>query len=356
LSVASIRDEVDVKAAPQSLIIEKGRYVFPHPDMAVVPASGLESLEVRISSHPPPEHGSLILQATSGCPWNRCLFCGGRKIVKFMQRSEEVKEDVLIAKKYYGDAPQRIFLGGGNSIVLRTAKLVDILNLCFNVFPNLQRVSTYGSARFIIRKGLDQLKALREAGLKKIYVGLETGDDALLKYMDKGASSDEMVLCAKMAKEADIELSITVLMGLGGTGSWKRNAEQTGAILNQMQPSETRLHHLILHRASPLYALVQTGQFEEASRHEILKEMRELVSLLTYNTKLHTHRLTMRGPMIKRLFPDEKEKILTVLDFALHHFFGEKVDLNRIKNYSMTDVYKWDGYQSKSVIDYDDIF
>lgn len=324
--------------------------------MAVVPASGVDPSDVRVSSHPPPEHGSLILQATSGCPWNRCLFCGGRKHVKFSQRADEVKDDVLIAKKYYGDSPQRIFLGGGNSIVLRTAKLVDVLNLCFDVFPRLQRVSTYGSARFIIRKGLDQLQALREAGLKKIYVGLETGDDALLKFMKKGASSDEMVLCAKMAREADIELSITVLMGLGGAGSFLRNATQTSAVLNQMQPSETRLHHLILHRASPLYELVQAGQFEEASRHEILKEMRELVSLLTYDTKLHTHRLTMRGPMIERRFPDEKQKILDVLDFALHHFFGEKVDLSRIHHYSMTDIYKWDGYQSTSIIDYDDIF
>jgi radical SAM superfamily enzyme YgiQ (UPF0313 family) len=276
--------------------------------------------------------------------------------VKFAQRAEEVKDDIWIAKKYYGDAPHRIFLGGGNSIVLRTTKLVEILNLCFKAFPNLQRVSTYGSARFIIRKGLDQLKALRAAGLKKIYVGLETGDEALLKFMEKGATAAEMVQCAELARDADIELSITVLMGLGGAGRWKRNAAHTGAILNQMHPPETRLHHLILHRASPLYELVQAGQFQEATRHEILKEMRELVSLLTYDTKLHTHRLTMRGPMIERVFPAEKQQILDILDFARYHFFGEQVDLNRIKHYSMTDIYKWDGYQSQSLIDYDDIF
>ena len=322
--------------------------------MAVVANSGADITDVRVPLHPPPEHGSLVLQTTIGCPWNRCLFCGSRRREKFRPRSEEVKDDILLAKETYGARPTRIFLADGNSLVLRTDKLVEIVSLCFEEFPNLERVSTYGSARFIVRKGLDELKLLSQAGLKKIYLGLETGDDELLKYMEKGATSEDMVNAATMARETDIELSVTVLMGLGGANSWKRNATLTAKVLNTMRPPETRLHHLILRRSSPLYEVAKRGEFQEASRHEILKEMRELISLLDYETQLHTHRLMIRGPPIERRMLEEKEDVLRILDFSLHHFYGEEVDAERIRGFSMSDILKWDGYEESSLLDYED--
>lgn len=348
-------DEVDASPPFQVPISEKERYIFPFPFMAIVPFSGLAATEVRIPSHPPTEHGSLVLQATMGCPWNRCLFCGGRKNIKFMPRVEEVKEDILLAKKYYEDKPQRIFLGDGNSVALRTDKLLEIVNLCFENFHELERVSTYASARFIIKKGLDELRSLSKAGLRKMYVGLETGDDELLQYMNKGATAEEMIKAADMARDAGIELSATVLLGLGGAGSWKRNAELTARVLNAMKPPETRPHHLILQRSSPLYDIARKGEFKEASRYEILKELRALISLLDYETDLHIHRLTIRGPPIKRKMPEEKEKILNMLDFALYRFFDENIDPERIKGYTMRDILKWDGYMEPPSIDYDDL-
>lgn len=332
-----------------------GKYIFPFPHMAVVTDSGRDPSVIRIPSHPPPEHGSLILQATIGCPWNRCLFCGSRKNRKFIPRSEQVKKDISLAKKHYGDKPRRVFLSGGNSLVLRTSRLIEIINFCFQAFPKLERVSIYGSARFIIRKGVDDLNSLSQAGLKKIYVGLETGDDELLKFMEKGATSEEMVKAAEIVRNAGIVLSITVLMGLGGAGTWKRSAEMTSRVLNRMRPLETRLHHLILHRNSPLYELAKKKEFKEASRREILKEMRELVSLLEYETSLHTHRFIIRGSPLERRMPEERERILRILNFALNHFFGEAVDPESIKGYTVRDIYDWDGYEGPPFIDYDDI-
>jgi radical SAM superfamily enzyme YgiQ (UPF0313 family) len=346
--------EVEGGVLHEPLIRKRGRYIFPYPVMAVVVDSGAEVTEVRVPLHPPPEHGSLVLQTTVGCPWNRCLFCGSRRGRTFSPRSEEVKDDILLAKEAYGAKPTRIFLADGNSLVLRTDRLVEILALCFDTFPNLERVSTYGSARFLVRKGLDELKLVSRAGLKKVYLGLETGDDDLLKYMEKGATSEDMVKAATMAREADIELSVTVLMGLGGANSWQRNATLTARVLNMMRPPETRLHHLILRRSSPLYEVMMRGEFHEASRHEILKEMRELIGLLEYETKLHTHRLSIRGPPIERKVPEEKEGILKILDFALHHFFGEEVDAERVRGFSMSDILKWDGYEESSLLEYID--
>ncbi len=351
----SFSGEIDARTPSELLVRENGRIIFPYPYMAVIADTGKDSAYMTIPSHPPPEHGSMVLQATIGCPWSRCLFCRGRSVERFLPRPEDVKEDILLAKKYYGDKPTRIFLGEGNSIALRTDKLLEITRLCFDTFPKLERVSTYGSTRFIVRKGLAEIRSLSQAGLNKVYVGLESGDDEVLKFMDKGATSEEMIQAADILRDAEMELSATVLLGLGGAGRWKRSAEQTAKVLNQMKPTETRPHHLILHPNSPLYAMTQKGEFKEATRHEILKELRELVSLLDYDTKLHLHRLTLRGLPIEHKFPEEKEKILEILDFALYHFFGEPANPELAKKYSMTDLLKWDGYVEPPTIDFDDL-
>jgi len=323
--------------------------------MAVVADSWLDIAEVRIPVIPPPEHSgninSLVLQATIGCPWNRCLFCMQNRNKNFIPRSEEVKEDIFLAKKYYGDKPKHIFLADGNSLVLRTDKLLEIIERCFKVFPKLKRISTYGSARFILRKDLGEMKSLSLSGLKKIYLGLESGDDAVLDYQNKGAHSKEMIKSAEIARDIGIELSVTALMGLGGAGSWKRSAELTAQVLNIMKPPETRPHNLIINPNSLLGEKVAKGEFKEASRHEILKEKRLLISLLNYKTKIHLHRFMIRGLPIEKRLPEDKDKILKITDFVLNRFYGEPINPEKIKGYSISDVLEWDGYKDISPLD-----
>ncbi len=307
-------------------IREKGRYIFPYPYLAVVTAEGLGPEAVRIPTHPPPERGNLILQAAIGNP-----------------RLEELKEDILLASKYYGDKPNRIFLAGETSLAAQTDALLEALKLCTQVFPNLDRVSVQGETKLLLEKGLEDVRSLRGAGLKKLYLRLETGDDEL--RTGEGATSTEMIRAAEMVREAGIELSVSVRLGIGGEGSWKRNAELTAKVLNAMRPSETRLHHLIVQPDSQLQERIMRGEFKEASRYEVLKEMRELVSLLDYETRLHTHRLMFPGLPVERKLPEEKERILGVLSFALSYFFGEAVDPGIIQKYSMLDVLEWDGQE-----------
>ncbi|MCJ7634977.1 radical SAM protein [Candidatus Bathyarchaeota archaeon] len=334
---------------------EKGRYIFPYPYMAIVADPSRTVQDVRIPVIPPPEHSlninSLVLQATIGCPWNRCLFCTQNINKKFRPRPDEVKEDILLAKKQYGDKPQHIFLADGNSFVLRTDKLLEILTLCFQTFPNLKRVSTYGSARFIVKRGLTELKSLSQAGLTKIYLGVETGDGDVLKYMDKGATPKEMIMAAEITRAAEIELSVTTLLGLGGVGNWKKSAELTAQVLNLMKPPETRPHNLIIDPDSPLGERATKGEFQEASRYEILKEKRLLIDLLTYETKLHIHRFMIPGLPLEKKLPDDKKKILDITDFVLYRFYGESVDLEKIKDCSIKDVLEWDGYRDVSPLD-----
>lgn len=292
--------------------------------MAVVTeGSGLDAM--RIPIHPPPERGSLVLQAAIDSP-----------------RPEELKEDILLAGKHYGDKPSRIFLAGEKCLATQTDKLLEVLKLCFQTFPSLDRVSAYGEVELLLDKGMDGLKSLREAGLKKIYLRLETGDDEL-RSVHGYVASVEMVRAAEMARDAGIELSVSVRLGVGGEGRWRRNVELTAKVLNMMRPPETRLHHLIIQHGSLLQEKVMRGEFREASRYEVLKEMRELVSLLNYETRLHVHRLMVSGLPVERKLPEEKERILGILSFALYYFFGEAVDSEIVQKYNMSDILEWDG-------------
>jgi len=297
---------------------EKGRYIFPYPSMAIV-AEPISYEYGPVIFRPPPESYSLILQATIGCPWNRCLFCGTYKLKDFRPRSKEIIEDIQLAKKYYEDKPRRVFLSDANSLALKTERLIEICNLLFKTFINLERISSYGSARFILRKGSDDLKSLFEAGLKKVYMGLETGDDDLLKNIDKGVTSEEMMLAAESVKDSGMELSVTVIQGIGGKGSWKRNASKTAKVLNRMKPHETRLHNLVIHSNSPLHEKADKGEFIRASRDEVLEEMTELIRLLDYKTEIQTYGSNyLRPGLLGGRIPEDKNHMLEILDFALH--------------------------------------
>jgi radical SAM superfamily enzyme YgiQ (UPF0313 family) len=267
---------------------------------------------------PPNEAASLILQATIGCPWNRCSFCGNYKRKQFLPRFPDIIEDVSIAKRFFGDRPDKIFLADANSFVLKTDWLLSIAQTCYDVFSNLTQISSYGSARFIIRKGQQELRQLREAGIKKVYLGLETGDDELLIYMNKGATAEEMMNAATIVTNADMLLSVTVIQGLGGKGSWHRSAELTANVLNVMKPRETRFHNLIVHPDSLLWEQVEKGDFQPATREEILLEMRELIRQLTIQTQIYTYSTNYLYPgLLDGCLPKDKEYMLSLLDSAL---------------------------------------
>jgi radical SAM superfamily enzyme YgiQ (UPF0313 family) len=159
-------------------------------------------------------------------------------------------------------------------------------------------------------------------------MGLETGDDDLLKYMRKGVTSAKMIEAANMVKRAGIDLSVTIIQGLGGKGSWKRNAELTAKVLNEMKPQETRLHALVIHPNSPLYEKVRTGEFVEATREEVLREMRELISRLTYETRVYTYSSGYIKPgLIDGELPNDKDYMLDMLDYILET--GEEIFLQK---------------------------
>ena len=156
---------------------------------------------------PPSEAGSLIIQVTLGCPHNKCAFCGMYKGRKFRVRPmNEVIEDLDMALQIYGEHGVRtIFLADGNTAVLPTEKLVTIGEAARARFPDLTRITVYGSAKFLVKKSQDQWRRVAEAGITRIHSGLESGDAATLEAIAKGVTPEQAVEAYNHVMGAGIE-------------------------------------------------------------------------------------------------------------------------------------------------------
>ena len=192
---------------------------------------------------PPSEANSLLVQATIGCPWNKCTFCMiYKKGPEFKIRPvEEIKEDLLWAKNNYPYQINTVFFPSGNTIIMKTEDFVEILKYTKKLFPNLKRITIYGSAQYIVKKGLDDLKKIAKAGLSRIHVGLESGDNIILKKVKKGSTQEIQIKAGLLIKKTGIELSEYVVLGLGGKKRTKEHIQETIKTLNKINPDFIRI-------------------------------------------------------------------------------------------------------------------
>jgi radical SAM superfamily enzyme YgiQ (UPF0313 family) len=266
---------------------------------------------------PPSEANSLLLRVTRGCPWNRCTFCSMYKDMKFEIREiEEVLGDIESARDLYGDRIHTVFIGDSNSLVAKTEMLVKILGSLISSFPHIERVTSYARAKTIAKKPLEDLIKIRQAGLTRLHVGLETGDRDLLKEMDKGATPEEMIAAGKKAKEAGFEYSLYVLLGIGGEEKWEQHARGTAEVLNQVNPHFIRVRTFIPQPNSPLYEAMARGDFTSPSPETILKETKLLLEKLNVTSQFLSDHISNLLPLHGRL-PEDKEKMIQMIEEAL---------------------------------------
>jgi radical SAM superfamily enzyme YgiQ (UPF0313 family) len=266
---------------------------------------------------PPSEANSLLLRVTRGCPWNRCTFCSMYKGMKFEIRDlEEILGDIELARDLYGDRVRTIFIGDSNSLVVKTEMLVKILNTLFSSFPHIKRVTSYARSKTVAKKTLEDLIKIRQAGLTRLHVGLETGDRDLLKEIEKGATPEEMVVAGRKAKEAGFEYSLYVLLGIGGEKRWEQHARGTAEVLNQVDPHFIRVRTFVPQSNSPLYEAVMEGRFQPASPETILKETRLLFEKLEVTSQFLSDHISNLLPLDGKL-PEDKEKMIQMIDEAL---------------------------------------
>ncbi len=267
---------------------------------------------------PPSEAGSLLIQATIGCPHNKCTFCGMYKGKKFrIRKVEEIKEDLRAARDFYGaDSVRTVFFPDGNTIIMRTSRLVEIFNYTRELFPELERITSYGSAKFIILKSPEEWKQLYEAGLSRIHAGIETGDAALLEKLRKGATPEQMVDAGRRVKDAGLELSEYILVGIGSRERTREHALGSAKVLNAIDPDFIRLRTWVPVPAAPLYEDYKSGKFEMLDPYEALGETRLLLENLEVSSWFLSDHVSNFANLNGKL-PGAKEKLLAQIDQAL---------------------------------------
>jgi len=266
---------------------------------------------------PPSEANSLLLRVTRGCPWNRCTFCSMYKATKFEIRDiEEIKADIELAKELYGDSVGTVFIGDSNSLTIKTDILVEVLRSLYSSFPHLERVTSYARAKTLAKKPLEDLERIRQAGLTRLHVGLETGDRDLLKEIEKGATPEEMVEAGRKSKKAGFEYSLYVLLGIGGEEKWESHARGTAEVLNQIDPDFIRVRTFIPQPNSPLYEAMEEGRFRLPSPETILKETRLLLEDLEVTSQFLSDHISNLLPLHGKL-PENKGRMIQMIDEAL---------------------------------------
>ena len=278
---------------------------------------------------PPGERHSYLLQATVGCSHNACSFCSMYKDKRYHVRPmEDILEDIRMAKDYFGDV-NRVFLCDGDVIGMPTEDLLRILHTLYRTFPTLQKVGTFAGPRPTLRKTPEELRALREAGLTRAYLGVETGSDALLRAVAKGVNAEEMLHAGTMLREAGLDLWAMVLLGLGGSGSGLDHARETVEIINRMQPRHLSLLSLVLEPGTRLYRQWQSGDFVPCTPEEILQEVRCLVVGITVDPLHFTCDHASNYLPLKGTLGEERERFLTAIDRALAGEFRIRPEASR---------------------------
>ena len=335
-----------------------------------------KKFDFEIGMYRPPSEGgsySLLLRVTRNCPWNRCGFCAMYKTEKFELRSPEaVKADIdtvaalvhelqlvstemglggtingPVAREMIQRHPplnyhhgfvmvfnwmisgkKTAFLQDANSLIMKTDQLVDILQYLRKTFPSIERVTSYARSKTLAQKSLEDLAAIRKAGLDRVHVGLETGDDALLKRIKKGVTAEGHIKGGKKAMVAGFQLSEYWMPGLGGKEFWEDHAGGTAKVLNAINPHYIRSRPFHPEPGTPLYEEYKHGKLQLLSSKEQLQELKRMVQGLSVTSRLcfdHARnywRNTRGGLLFSQSyegyqFPKEKARVVALIEEGL---------------------------------------
>lgn len=251
---------------------------------------------------PPSEAHSLIVQVTYGCSHNTCAFCSMYKEKRFALRPmKDILEDFRLARAAYASVG-RIFLADGDALIRPAADLERILDEIARLFPERERVTCYASPGSIQKRTPEELARLRQKGLTMVYMGLESGCDAVLQRMRKGHTAADIVAAGQKVRAAGIALSVTAISGLGGAEQWQEHALGTAAALSAMKPEYIGLLTLMVEPGTPLFDWVREGSFVLPDSRLILEETALLVAQLdcegaVFRMNHASNYLTLRGTL-----------------------------------------------------------
>lgn len=278
---------------------------------------------------PPSEASSILLQVTRGCSHNKCTFCDLYKGTRFAIKDEATIERDLEFARTYCRRQTRLFLCDGDALILPQRRLVALLTAIRDRLPWVTRIGTYANTRSIRSKTPEQLEELRDLGLAIAYMGLESGDDATLAAIVKGADSTRMIEAGRKIRAAGIKLSITVLLGIAQEQRSAIHAEATGQVLSAIDPEYVGVLSLMLVPGTPLYTAWREGRFILPSPDGMLAELRRMVAATDLSDGyFHANHASNYLP-IKAHLPHDKARTLSLIDLALQGQVGLKPEFMR---------------------------
>ncbi|MBA5849855.1 B12-binding domain-containing radical SAM protein [Clostridium sp. cel8] len=273
---------------------------------------------------PPSEARSFIIQVTIGCAHNECSFCSMYKDKSFRIRNlEEIYNDLYDARNMY-EYVDRIFLADGDALVLPMEKLRSILTKIKEIFPECTRVTSYATPSDILRKSPEDLKELKELGIKMLYMGIESGSDAVLKQIQKGVTSSEIIEAGKKVKQSGIKLSTTFISGIGGKDMWRENAEKSASVINSISPDYVGLLTLMVENGTKIYRDIKSGKFKLLNPKEIMLETRCLIENIDVQNCIFRSNHASNYVSLAGTLSQDKEKLLNKIDRVLKGEYGYK--------------------------------
>lgn len=266
---------------------------------------------------PPSEADSLILQATLGCSYNECTFCGMYRDKPFRVRKlDEVLSEIEWAKSSVGDV-QKVFLADGDALIAKPAYIEAVTRACYDAFPSLRRVSCYASPQALDKRTVAEMTALREAGLTQYYLGVESGHDEVLENLKKGIDAENMIRVAQKAHAAGVKLSTMILLGVGGRRLSREHALESARVISAINPRFVSTLVVTPVEGTPLYDQAQAGAFEDMSPVELTVELREFVAALDVKGTIFRSNHASNYLPLAGTFPKDQPRIVAELDQIL---------------------------------------
>ncbi|MEA3486329.1 MAG: radical SAM protein [Thermodesulfobacteriota bacterium] len=307
---------------------------------------------------PPSEAKSLLIRVTRNCPWNKCAFCHTYHETKFELRSvEEVKADIQEAgdiadqireiswklgqggvvtrfvidriygsEAFYSDSfrqvaawlyfgGESVFLQDADSIIVKTGDLVEMIAFIREKFPAVKKITSYCRSHTARRKSIEELCMLRDAGLTRIHIGLESGCDSVLKFIKKGVTAADHIEGGQKIVESGISLSEYIIPGLGGDKWSRENALETARVINEINPDYIRLRSLQVRRGTDLYGMMKVGEFKPLGDEAVVREIKLLIENLDgiESRIVSDHILNLLEELGGKL-PEDKERLLGIID------------------------------------------
>ncbi len=270
---------------------------------------------------PPSEANSIIFQVTLGCSFNKCSFCNMYRTKEYSERTwEEIKSEIDVVSKSFPQT-ERIFLADGDAINLDTEKLIQILDYIKEKFLNLKRISCYAMPKNLLQKSCDELTLLNSKGLDMLYIGIETGNDILLKKITKGATSKSIIDACNRAKKSGFIISCMIILGIGGKKYSMDHMKETARVVSDVSPNFL----------AALTLIIEDGVYDEFMKkfNEPFETLDD--TMILDELELLLNNINPISPMVFRAnhasnvysiggnLPEDKEKMLALVRSLKQH-------------------------------------